>query len=551
MLRQLSIENYVLIDQLNLEFSDGLTVITGETGSGKSILLGALGLILGERADTSTVRKGAKKCIVEGWFDLSDQQLEDYFQENDLDFEEVSSFRREILSSGKTRAFVNDTPVKLSVLKNIGHRLVDVHSQHETLELNESQAQLKMLDRLASNEKLRQKYELLFEQYKVLEADLEDMREKERQSIADRDYIEFQLEELDNAKLDDIEEEQLEEELNTLENSEEIANALQSALSSLSEGNVNALEELRNARHDIGKIAGYGKNYSEWLERLESQYLELKDIADSIEMAAQDSVPDPGRLEILTARYDEINRLKMKHRAEKVSELISARDELRKRLDDISTLSGRIGEQEEAIKQKRHELEKAGEELHKSRTSVAPKLQKEVSNLLEQLAMPSADLKVDIQRIEPTSTGITEVEFLFRTNKGGDYNPLRKAASGGELSRLMLTVKAVTARGSGWPTLIFDEIDTGVSGEVARKMGRILRDMAGSRQLLCITHLAQIAARGDDHLKVLKEEGRSTTRTAVERLDQNMRIDELAQMLSGARASEAAVANARELLKNA
>ena len=554
MIQQLSIRNYALIEQLELNFKSQLTTITGETGSGKSILLGALGLILGKRADTTALQDKEKKCVVEGTFDLKDYarnySINDFFRRYDLDYDHLTVIRREITPSGRSRAFINDTPVNLNQLRELTTQLVDIHSQHETLELGTTQFQRTVLDIYAGNEELLRKYTENYRAYKQLQDELKELREREHRAQQDADYYQFQYDELEQAELKAGEEQALELELKTLSNSEEIKRTLNSVSDLMNEGSGNVVASLQQARQLLSKVSEWVSDGESLESRLESAYIEISDLSYELSALIEKVDLDPRRLEVVNERLDVLNGLFQKHKVDDADGLIKLRDELEVRIAGIGSLAKQIVQKEAAVKASESDLIALADKLSDKRKKKAPALQKEVHNLLKQLAMPNAELDVKcIALPEPGPHGSDQVEFHFKANKGGHFNEIGKVASGGELSRLMLTIKSILARVKTLPTVIFDEIDTGISGDVADKTGNILSDMASTIQVIAITHLPQMASKGQHHWRVFKDHSGKSTVTQVVTLDEEGRVDEIAKMLSGEDLTEAARENARVLLK--
>ena len=549
MLKHLSIRNYVLIDHLEIDFEAGLTVITGETGSGKSIMLGALGLILGERADTTSLRNPDKKCIVEGTFSLENYGLESVFEKLDIDWESTSIFRREINKGGKSRAFINDTPVNLNALKEIGNSLVDIHSQFAGLSLGKSSFQLQVVDAIANTQQELAAYKAIFRNFQKLKSLRNELEEKSRQAAAETDYLRFQLTELEQAKLEDINQSELEEELNALQNAEAISYQLGNAIDLLSDGDSNVISLLNAIRQALEKCKSYSKRYESLSARLESSRIELKDLSEELAGELENAVPDPKRLLQLQDQADRLYKLEQKHGLQDVRELIELRNRISNQLSEEEGVEDRLQEVKEELEIVSNRLTNAAEILSGKRALSVDGIGKKVNEILQSLAMEGAELKVQITSAEKFSdSGKDEVAMLFSGNKGGSFAPIGKVASGGEQSRLMLAIKYLLAGQTGMPTLIFDEIDTGISGEVARKMGKLMREMAAKRQVITITHLPQIAGFGQHHFKVNKESNQEDTTTVVKRLQGDQRLDEIAQMLSGNDITNAARANARELL---
>ncbi|RLD76679.1 MAG: DNA repair protein RecN [Bacteroidetes bacterium] len=549
MLKQLSINNYILIKHLELDLSDGFTVITGETGAGKSILVGALSLILGKRADTDVLLDKESKCVIEGTFLVKDYGLESYFEEHELDYEELTVLRREINKQGKSRAFINDTPVNLPVLKTLGEKLVDIHSQHETLMLNELGFQLAILDDLATNTGLLSKYSDAYTRYNAFKSDLDLLIQKESGMREEEDYLKFQFEEMDAAAIQTDEIEKLEGELKLLSHAEEIKGGLFNATQALSLSDGNILDNLLGQISSLSKIAGYHQEVSELKGRLESLGIEMKDVASELERLEESIQHDPQRLEEVSSRIDLIYALLQKHKVNNINELLQIRTQIEDRLLGISNL-------DEDIAKLKAEMEKAGEEslklaseLSKKRKNVVPLIEKEIRVTLERLGMEDGIFKIMISDLEKlTSTGYDGVSFNFSANKGSKPAPITKIASGGELSRLMLALKSLITRKSLLPTIILDEIDMGVSGDIAAKVGKLLDSMSANMQLIAITHLPQIAGRAGKHFKVFKKYADDRTVSGVKCLSDIERIDEIALMLSNEDLSEAAKTTAKELL---
>lgn len=549
MLQRLSINNYALIQQLELPFGKGLNIITGETGSGKSIMIEALELILGERADSKSLFDKEKKCVIEGEFLLKGYELESFFTENEIDYDEVTILRREISPQGKSRAFINDTPVTLLQLKELGVSLVDIHSQHQTLEINKSVNRFDLLDTFADAKTELKKYQESFLEYKSITARLEELLETEKKSKLDLDYFQFQYTELEEAKLQDGEEESVEKELELLTNSEEIKTGFQRAISILDDqqsGVVNGLKEVKSILQKLSKFSTETEKLS---ERVESSLIEVKDILSELEILDGKVFHDQKRIEILSDRLNLINNLLFKHRVKTSIELITLRDELGIKINSITSLDETI---EKLTKEKETVFKKvidSGNKLREKRKSVSGKLEKEIKSILAELAMPHAEMKIQLSDAgEPLQNGLDHIEFLFQANKGGELREISKVASGGEFSRLMLAIKSITSKMKSLPTIIFDEIDTGVSGDVANKMGEIMRGMGKSMQVFAITHLPQVAVKGNSQYKVFKTVSKNITSTQVKKLSEHERIEEIAKMLSGDKLSEAALANAKELL---
>lgn len=547
MLSHLSIRHYALIDFLDIEFTDGLNIITGETGSGKSIILGALGLILGERADKRMVWKGEKKCVVEGAFILDERTWKKSFEENDLDFEERTIFRREVLVSGKSRAFINDTPVNVKLMQSFGLRLVDIHSQHQTMKLNDGSYQLAVLDAFAKVQKEKKKYEETHSEYLAKQKRIREIEAHLAEATRERDFIAFQLEEFRAVQLDDIDEEAIEEEHGILSNSEEIAEKLNGIKSILDEGESPVLAKLHHTGNLLEGLADYAGIYRDLSGRLKSLIIELDDLSAEVARLADDIEINPERLSELEELRSAIFRLEKKHFVSGLQALIQRRDELKQKVLDTDGFEVELAKLKEDLEKVTKTLFEAGRALREKRLKASPDFSEEITSLLKSLNMKKATFRVDIKPKEvPSHHGMDEIEMLFSANPGHAVEPLRKIASGGELSRLMLAIKRLSV--SDLQTVILDEIDTGVSGEVAHAMGRIMKGMGSNRRVVAITHLPQIASKGDSHFKVFKEELNGVSRTRIERLTEEERIAEIARMLSGAEMTKAAIDNARELL---
>jgi DNA repair protein RecN (Recombination protein N) len=550
MLTHLSIQNYALIQQLSIDFNQGLTIITGETGAGKSILLGALALVAGNRADTQALQDKTKKCIVEASFDLRKSNLQDYFVNNNLDYETLTTIRREINPEGKSRAFINDTPVTLSQLKELATNLVDIHSQHETRTLNGSAFQLTVVDAFANNTETIALYLSNYKQYKALDKKLNELIDKEIQAKKELDYLQFQFNELDELNLKLGEQESNEQELETLNNAENIKATLSKAAFSLNGSEMNLLSSFAEIKNTITSIAKFKPEINELNTRINSTYIELKDIANELESIEQEIIYDPNRIELLNERLDAIYRLQQKHQVKTIEALIGIKDTISEQLLEYSSLENEIAKLKLAKDKAEKQLSAIAQKLSDARKKTIPKIEKEIAQLLSTLSMPNAALKIELNALPQFSlTGKDEVRFLFTANKGSDFKDLDKVASGGELSRLMLSIKSLLANLTELPTIIFDEIDTGVSGDVADKVGKIMDAMAATMQVIAITHLPQIASKGKEHLFVYKEEKKEATYTNIKKLTKEERINEIAKMLSTENPTTAAISNAKELLK--
>lgn len=554
MLTTLTVKNYALIDELHLQFGKKLNIITGETGAGKSILLGALGLLLGQRADSGALLDKTAKCIVEGEFDSKNKAIEDFFQINELDIESRILIRREISKEGKSRAFINDTPVNISQLKELGSLLVDIHSQHETLLLNKSGFQLSVVDSFAGTESDLNDYRSIFSTYKKLSLEIAELKAEEARSKSEQDYITFQFNELAEAELEKGEsKDQLEEELRTLSHSEEIRQGLSKLDDAISGGESNLLTAISSAIQIVQSLSKYNSKLESVATRLKSVQIELKDISQESTDISDEVSLDPQRLEIVNERLNILNRLEQKHRVNSTKELIELKNEFEKKLENINSLDERISDLEKEKEKQFIKLLSKADKISIARAKVIPGIETKVKKMLADLGMPNAILKIEqvvLDEEELNQSGKDSIRFLFSANKGVAYSEISKVASGGELSRLMLCLKAIVAKLIDLPTVVFDEIDTGVSGETAFKIGTVMNDLSSSLQLLAITHLPQIASRGEVHFFVYKEVIGKRTFTKVSKLKSEDRIVEVARMLSGDKPTAIAMQNAKELLGN-
>ena len=552
MLSHLSISNYALIDELEINLRDGLTIITGETGAGKSILLGALSLILGKRADTQSLFDKSKKCGVEGTFYIKDYGYQDFFTSNELDYDDHTVIRREINQNGKSRAFINDTPVNLELLKELGESLIDVHSQHKTLTLQESKFQLSYIDSYIQHDELLNDYRNDFVLYNQLKSELTGLLEKESKSKSDQDYYQFQFDELNNANLSDEEEqEKLEKELEMLNHSEEIKTNLSKASSVLLSGDHNLTSEIKEISNILSKVAIIYPDAEELSKRIESCNIELKDIANEIESAEQKIIFSAERINEINERLDLIYHLQQKHRVSTIKDLIDVKNDISNKLNSITTLDIQIEKLKKQISETEKKLTSSSTQITGNRKKAIPHIEKGVVEVLKNLAMANAEFKISHSLLNEFSIhGKDKVMFLFNANKGGELKELSKVASGGELSRLMLSIKSLISVKKLLPTIIFDEVDQGVSGDIADKVGNILLKMSSAMQVLTITHLPQIAGKGSSHLLVYKESDEKNTYTRIIALKEKERVSEIAKMLSGNELTKAALENAKALLKN-
>jgi DNA repair protein RecN (Recombination protein N) len=549
MLRNLEVINYGLIDHVNLDFKKGLTAITGETGSGKSILLGAFGLLLGDRADSKSIKHIDQKCIVEAVFDLRAFQLEQFFQENDLDFDANTTVRREIAPGGKSRAFINDTPVSLQQLRALGERLVDIHSQHENSILGERSFQFSVSDAFAHHEALLADYSLNFSLYKSQKSELEKLVENEVKMKQDLDYYQFQLEELEKVSLENIDLPALEAELETLNNAEQIKSSLGNITSILDAEHPSVISGLAMAKAAAQKLASFNTTLEDFAKRIDSSMIDLRELCREIEAYADGVAMQPERIVIVQELIGQIYHLQQKHRMQSIEELIALREQIRVKVQESSSVDDRIQELRKELHQTEQTLGLIADKLTASRQKGGQKATKEVEKYFKELSLDHAELVFDLTPSKSFhAQGKDDIQILFRSNKGGQLLPIKQVASGGEISRVMLALKAAIARHKKLPVLILDEIDQGVSGEVGKKIGSILKEMSSDMQLITITHLPQIAGKAEHHLKVSKETDGKTTTTKVEILNQDERIQEIAEMLSGKNFTKAALENAKELM---
>jgi DNA repair protein RecN (Recombination protein N) len=549
MLTSLLVQNYALIDELSITVSNGFPAITGETGSGKSILLGAFGLLLGERADAKSIRRGDAKCVVEATFDLTGCELKSFFEENDLDYEINTMVRREIAVGGKSRAFINDTPVQLHLLKMLGARLVDIHSQHENSLLGERSFMFEVLDAFSGNEPVLKSYRIAFEKWNQLRGELADMKGQLSQWQQEQDYVQFQLQELEKAGLVELNQEELESELNTLQHADHIRQALHSTGEILDGVEHSVLNRLAAAKSILGKVSGHSTALTEYHNRLDSSIIELRELTRDIESFAAGVQSDEKRAEQIGERLSMLYQLQKKHRVQTSEELLSILKQLQSRAFSSEELEERMMKCELEIAACAEELGELSMTLDRARAKGAKMAEKEMGGYFTQLSMEHAEVQLQLERKEDFDFwGRNQIAFLFKANKGGQFQPIHKVASGGEIARVMLAIKASISKHKRLPVLILDEIDQGVSGEVGLKIGAILKEMSASMQLIAITHLPQIAGKADYHWKVAKEVRDDQTYTSVEEIQEEKRVNELAEMLGGKKLSAAALANAKELL---
>ena len=550
MLKQLHINNYALIDELNVSFESGFNVITGETGAGKSILLGALGFALGDRADTSVLFDKDKKCVVEAVFELNNESLKPLFEENDLDFESECIFRRELNPQKKSRAFINDTPVALQAMKEIGSQLVDIHSQHDSLLLTDADFQLRLLDDIAQNGAVLAEYQTGYGSYNTLKRKLYELKEIATKNTAENDYLKFQLDELDKAQLKEGEYADIEQTLSVMENSEEIKTLLVTANGLLDDSENAILGQVNELSSALSRLQHLLPDTESLYERIDNLKVELKDIAYDLRRKEDETQFDEGQLQSLQERYDLLSRLMMKHHLNDFEELIRLRDSLKEKVNAIENIDEAIAKTEKALKESEKQLSHLAKALHDKRCQAAKDFYEKVTALVRQLAMPFAQFQVSVESQDNFgSKGCDEIRFLFSANKGIAVDDLRRVASGGELSRLMLSIKSAVSSYNYIPTLIFDEIDTGVSGEVAAKIGSIMRQMGNSLQLISITPLPQVASQAEHHYFIYKDNEGTRTQSHIRVLQREERITEIAKMLSNDQVTPEALRAAEVLLK--
>ena len=551
MLQQLYIKNFTLIDELDIELHPGFSVITGETGAGKSIILGAIGLLLGQRADSKSIKQGADRCVIEAHFDLSRYDLKPFFDENDIEYDDHDTIiRRELTAAGKSRAFINDTPVALTMLKELGDQLMDVHSQHQNLLLNKQDFQLNVVDILANDSKELEDYQQCFANYQQKMKELNQLREEIERNKQNADFLQFQYDELEAAQLAEGEQEELEQQSETMSHAEDIKTALYEADNALNgdeSGVVSQVKSAYNALNDISKVM---PKTAELTERLDSCRIELKDIADEVSQLLERTDFNPAELDNINNRLDRLYELEKKYHVETVEELIQQRDDLKLKLSHIENSDEAVSEMEKEVAKLRSLCTQRAETISTMRQATADNMQSQLAQRLEQLGMPHARFDVSITKTELGKNGQDSISFLFSANTSTPLQPVSQVASGGEIARVMLSLKAMISGAVKLPTIIFDEIDTGVSGKIAEKMAQIMQEMGRTeRQVISITHLPQIAALGSHHYRVSKEETKNGTVSHMTELNNEERITEIAQMLSGSDISDAAIQNAKELLK--
>lgn len=550
MLRQLYIKNFTLIDELDIEWHEGFSVMTGETGAGKSIILGAIGLLLGQRADPKAIKQGADKCIIEAHFNLSRNELKPFFDENDIEYDANDTIIRREISTSKSRAFINDTPVALSMLKELGEQLVDIHSQHQNLLLNKQDFQLNVVDILAKDSDLMKEYQENYSLLSIANRQFEELKESIERNRQQVDFLQFQCDELEQANLVLGEQEELEQQSETMSHAEEIKSALYDADNQLSSDQQGAVDAIRQTLHSLNSISRVLPAARELTERLESCHIELKDIADEVSHLLERTDFDPSELEHINNRLDRLYDLEKKYHAENVEELIAQHDNLKQQLSAIENSDETVGELEAKCEKLKAKSQQLADELSKQRQKAAKEIEKQMQQRLVPLGMPHVRFAVSISKTELNKSGQDQVAFLFSANTSTPLRPVSQVASGGEIARVMLSLKAMISGAVKLPTIIFDEIDTGVSGKIAEKMAEMMREMGeANRQVISITHLPQIAALGSHHYRVSKEETVQGTTSHLHELTNEERIREIAQMVSGSDVTEAAIANAKQLLK--
>ncbi len=551
MLHHLTISHYALIEQLDIDWMPGFSVITGETGAGKSIMLGALNLLLGGRADAKAIQTGEKKCLVEASFDINGLDLEPFFAANDIDFDPKECIvRREVLQSGKSRAFINDTPVAIAKLKEIGTAIIDIHSQHQNLLIRNESFLIETLDVMAGQTEPLAAYKCLYNQCRQAIERLKALQERAAQGRSDEEYLQFQLNQIDEANIQPNEQEELEKEQNLLSHAEDIKQAFYTAQGLIQSDTFSMTHHLRQASDAVRNIADKHPEAEELAERLRSVRIELEDIEGELEQLAEQTDYDPERLRFIEERLNTLYTLQQKHRVDSVEELLAVGESIRKQLSDIENVDEDIRLQTEEVARLTAMCNTAAARLTEGRRRAAQTTEKELTTALQQMGMPNVKIEISITpRPEPDATGADKVVFLFSANKSIPPQDVSQIASGGEIARLMLSLKALIARRKNLPTIIFDEIDTGVSGTMAERMAQVMRDIASHCQVICITHLPQIAALGTHHFKVYKEDTGDVTRSHIVPLDEKERVEEIAHMLSGAELSQAAIDNAQALLQ--
>jgi len=548
MLSQLYIRNYVLIDQLEVDFHKGMSVITGETGAGKSIIFGALSLLKGKRADLNEIKDPEQKCVIEAKIQIAKYRLRKHFESEDLDYQEETIFRREVNPNGKSRAFINDTPVRLEQMQRLGDLLFDIHSQHQSLDLNDGNYRLEIVDEIAALQSQVTDYQLVFRAYKQLEEELNELIELSRSSRQEEDYLQFQFEELEKLNLQVGEEAELEKEHSLLANGDQMMTAINHFMSLLDADERSALADLKSANHSLEELSEFSETFKELKERFASAQIEIADIVQEVDHFKDNFEFDAKRLQFIDDRLSEIHQLRQKHNLQSGEELIELSKNLEIKLAEAGNYEERIDQMQAALTVKQKELNRHAKALSKARINSFEPLSEAIVLSLRNLGIPEANVQLERSATEASPKGIDKIDFLFSANRGKAPQSVRQVASGGELSRLMLAIKRELAGKKQMPALFFDEIGSGVSGEVADQLGKILREMSQNHQILAITHLPQLAAKGNHHYFVFKEVEAELSKTSIKQLDENERVEELAKMLSGEKVSEAAIDNARNLL---
>ena len=548
MLKHLTIKNYALIRHLEMSPSDHLNVITGETGAGKSIMLGALGLLMGNRADTKVMWDENEKCVIEGQFNIRPYRLKTVFKNEDLDYDDQTLIRREISQGGKSRAFINDTPVTLEVMRKIGSLLMDIHSQHETLQLGTHAFQLQLIDSYAENQSLREQYQVAWNSFQKAKKEFEALSTQADTLRKEADYTNFQLKELAEAELSEGEQEQLESDMKIMEHAEEIKNRFNSVLQLLNQSEYSATNALSDVKNQLQAVSSFSPAYNSLFERIESVRIELEDIVNEIEREEGKIEFDPQRSESIKERLSLLYKLMKKHQMNTINELLTLQNDLQKKSDLTGNLDEELKKAKQLFTDAQKNVQDLATKLSESRKKAFDPLKKQITKLLKELGMPDATLAVEIQSTDPSPAGIDKVEILFSANKGIAPKPLAAVASGGEFSRVMFSIKYVMAEKSAMPTLVLDEIDNGVSGEIAIKLGALMKSMSRNHQLICITHLPQMAAKGDAHFVVYKDNSEKKTISNIRMLTTDARVEEIAKMIGGAKPSKVALENAQELL---
>ncbi|MEL1254724.1 DNA repair protein RecN [Flavobacterium sp. DGU38] len=549
MITSLSIKNYALIEKLSIDFSKGFSIITGETGAGKSIILGALGLVLGKRADLTSLKNKEEKCVIEAQFEISKYNLKAFFEENDLDYEDETIIRREILPSGKSRAFINDSPVNLQELQDLSLFLIDIHSQQQTQELSDEEVQFKIIDAIAQNLETIDSYQKLLKLYKSDKSKLNALLKKQSDAGKEQEYNTFLLNELVAAKLKSGEQEELEADFEKLNNVEIIKESIDKSLVIANEEQFGVFHNLNEIKASLHKIVAFSSEYQSLFDRISSVAIEFDDVSKELQNAVEKLLNDPEKLELTNQKLQLIHNLQKKHKVTTVDELLQIQSNLENSVLELGNIEEEITVLSKSIEQKTEELDNLSAKIHSNREKAIPVLSKQLISILENLGMPNVQFRMELIPSETYfQNGKDELQFLFSANRGTDFGLLKKVASGGEMSRIMLAVKAILAQYSKLPTLIFDEIDTGVSGEIAIRMGEIMKEMSAKMQIFAITHLPQIAAKGDSHFKVFKSTRNEDTQSELKLLSQDERVTEIAQMLSGANISDSALNHAKQLL---